>query len=64
MSYLLIDSLTGTILDPADCYLVPCDSLDDNDNEALDGSDSDIASVAQSKGTNLLALGHFMHGNN
>lgn len=54
MGKLIIDSVTGTILNIDGCYVVDTVNLDDLDIEQLEsGNDGDIANVAISKGSLL-----------
>jgi len=59
MSKLIIDSVTGTILNMDGCYIVDTVELDDLDIEQLEsGNDYNIADVAIAKGSLLTeALG-------
>lgn len=55
MSKLIIDSVTGTILNIDGCYVVDTVNLDDLDIEQLEsGNDGNIADVAISKGSLLV----------
>lgn len=59
MSKLIIDSVTGTILNMDGCYIVDTVELSDLDIEQLEsGNDDNIADVAIAKGSLLTeALG-------
>ena len=48
---LLIDSTSGTVLNPQYCYIVPSSSLTDEEWENLqDASDSELSTLAKERG--------------
>ena len=50
---LIIDAKTGTILDSSDCFVVHANELTEEQQAWLEGSDSDIARVAETAGVPL-----------
>ena len=53
-SKLIIDAMTGTVLNIEDCYIVDTEKLNDHDSELLkNASDSELSEIARRTGKSV-----------